>query len=84
MKEEELKGELKNLRAQMKERTSGYILAGLGLVVGLAWNDAVQSLIAFLLPLGKNSLTAKFVYAIAVTALIVIAGNFFFKPADKK
>lgn len=84
MKEEELKNEIKNLKSQVKERTAGYILAGLGFVAGLAWNDAVQSLIAYFLPLSKNTITAKFIYAVVVTAIIVTIGTYFLKAPDKK
>lgn len=49
-----------------------YILAGLGLVVGLAWNDAVQALVAAIFPLEKNSIVAKFIYASVITIVLVV------------
>ncbi len=60
------------LRKELRERTTGYIVASLGLVAGLAWNDAISSLIKYLFPLDQNGIAAKFIYAIAVTAAIVI------------
>ncbi len=38
------------LRGEFKKRVAGYILAGLGLVAGLAWNDAIKALIDSLFP----------------------------------
>ncbi|MBI5038070.1 MAG: hypothetical protein HZC01_05210 [Candidatus Kerfeldbacteria bacterium] len=55
----------------MREKTAGYIVAALGLVAGLAWNDAVRALIDALFPLSTNALWMKFVYAIVVTLLVV-------------
>ncbi|MBU1131574.1 hypothetical protein KJ840_05590 [Patescibacteria group bacterium] len=49
----------------------GYMVAALGLVAGLAWNDAIKSLIEFLFPNQQNSLTAKFGYAVIITIVIV-------------
>lgn len=60
------------LKKAVRERTVGYIIAALGLVAGLAWNDAVKSLIESVFPLKQNSLSAKFIYAIVITLVIVI------------
>jgi hypothetical protein len=65
--------EQKKIGIQVKEKTSGYILAALGFVVGLAWNDAIRALIDDLFPLDKNSIWVKFIYALIVTVLIVVA-----------
>ena len=35
----------KRIRDLVRERTMGYIVGALGLVAGLAWNDAIKSLI---------------------------------------
>jgi hypothetical protein len=51
-----------------------YIGAGFGLVAGLAWNDAIKGAIEYLFPLEKNSLTAKFIYAITMTLIVVVIG----------
>lgn len=58
----------KGLRAQ----TFGYISAALGLVAGLAWNDAIANLINKLFPLAKDTVAMKFVYAIVVTVAVVL------------
>ena len=49
-----------------------YVLGAFGLIAGLAWNDAIQSLIAYLFPLPENTLPAKFLYAIIVSFVAVM------------
>ena len=61
----------KTLNKEMRERTLGFITGGLGLVAGLAWNDAIKALIEYLFPLGKDSIPAKFVYAILISVIVV-------------
>lgn len=52
-------------------RFATYILAGFGIVVGLAWNDAIQTLVRVLFPLETNSVVAKFVYAAVITIVLI-------------
>ncbi len=59
-------------KRMFREQTIGYIMAAFGLVAGLAWNDAVKSLIEFLFPLEKSNVTAKFTYAIIMTVILVL------------
>ncbi len=63
------------LRAEVREKTTGYIVTALGLVAGLAWNDAISSAIKIFFPLDTNGIIAKFVYAIIITIAIVIISN---------
>ena len=53
-------------------RTTGFILAGLGFVVGLAWNDAMQTLVTTVFPQEQNTLIAKFIYAFIITTVLVL------------
>ncbi len=46
--------------------------SALGLVAGLAWNEAAKSFIEYLLPVSVNTLFAKFGYAIFITIITVI------------
>ncbi len=64
----------KALRAELREKTTGYILTALGLVAGLAWNDAIGSAIKFFFPqdADSNGIVAKFIYAVIITIVIVI------------
>ncbi len=63
------------LRAELREKTTGYILTALGLVAGLAWNDAITSFIKYFFPLDTNGIIIKFIYAIIITIVIVIVSN---------
>ena len=69
---DKVKQESQTLRAEVRERTLGFITAGLGLVAGLAWNDAIKALIEYLFPLDKNGLLAKFLYAVVITLVVVL------------
>jgi hypothetical protein len=60
------------IKQQIREQTSGYITAALGLVAGLAWNDAIRTLIETLLPLSKTGIIAKFLYAVLITLVVVL------------
>ena len=42
-----LKEEGNEIKKEIHEHTLGYIVAALGLVAGLAWNEAVKSLIEY-------------------------------------
>ena len=69
---QKVKEEGKALKKEVRERTLGFITGGLGLVAGLAWNDAIKALIEHLFPLGKESVSAKFIYAVLVSVIVVI------------
>ena len=72
------------LRTELREKTIGYIVAALGLVAGLAWNDAIKSVIEFFYPLNENTLWAKVIYAVIVTGLIVLVSYFLMKWSKKE
>ena len=64
-----------NVREGAKEvrtKTFTYVSTALGLVAGLAWNDAIKALIDLLFPFSKNALAAKFLYAILITLVVVL------------
>lgn len=86
-KQPETKTETKKrlaIRAQIREKTTGYILTALGLVAGLAWNDAISSFIKSFFPLDTNGVIAKFVYAGLVTVVIVIISNSLLRVLEGK
>jgi hypothetical protein len=78
-----IKEKQEKLGKEIKEKTSGYILAALGFVVGLAWNDAIKSVIEYLFPLDKNSIFAKLIYAFIVTIIVVLATAYFVKSTEE-
>jgi hypothetical protein len=61
-----------DIKKEVRSRTFGYISAALGLVAGLAWNDAISVLINTLFPLAKETILIKFLYAVLVTVVVVI------------
>lgn len=83
-----IKSKIKNetiiLRNEVKEKTVGYILTALGLVAGLAWNDAIKSLIERFFPASSGSdLALKFIYAGLIT-LTVVTVSVYLARLDKK
>ncbi len=83
-----IKQESENISRQVKEKTLGFIITAFGLVAGLAWNEAIQSLIKSFFAVDKDSIWAKFIYAIAMTIIVVIITvyltKFFSKEENKK
>jgi len=69
---EKIKNGSQEIKKEIREKTSGYILAAFGLVAALAWNDAIKSLIEYFFPLNKNTVLIKFTYAILITFIVVI------------
>jgi len=72
------------LHKEIRERTVGYIVAALGIVAGLAWNDAIRALIDYVFPVSANSLWAKFLYAIIVTIGVVALSIYITKALLRK
>ena len=71
---EKVNEESKKLKGEVSDKVSGYILGALGLVAGLAWNEAVKALIdSFFPPDASGGVAAKFIYAIVITLVVVIA-----------
>ena len=64
----------KKLEREVRDRTLTYIIGGFGFVAGLAWNDAIKTLIEALFPLQRDFIWVKFLYA-AVVTLFVVAGS---------
>lgn len=78
----------KKVHEQVLAQISAAIVGALGLVVGLAWNDAIKSLIEFFYPAGQGGLPAKFIYAavltVLVTTIIIIFTRWFEKKEEAK
>ncbi len=70
-----LKNSQREVRKEVRERTLAYVAAALGLVAGLAWNEAINTLIAQYFPLSKDTLIAKFVYAGVITIIVVTVSS---------
>jgi hypothetical protein len=61
---------LQDAQKAIKKRIFTHIAAGFGLVVGLAWNDAIKFTIENLVPDIGNTIIAKLVYAISITVIV--------------
>lgn len=69
---EKIKNESSKISKEVKEKTFGFIITALGLVAGLAWNEAIQSLIKFFFAIDKDSVWVKFLYAIFLTLVLTL------------
>lgn len=63
---------VRNARREIKKKIFSYIAAGLGLVAGLAWNDAIKVLIDFFVPDTGNTIIAKLFYAFLLTLVVAL------------
>lgn len=66
-----IKNEITGVKNEIRNRTIGYILTAMGLVAGLAWNDAIKSTIEYFFPANKSTIWAKLSYAVIVTLVVV-------------
>ena len=73
----------KQTRKEIKKETMGYMAGALGLVAGLAWNDAIKSLIEFFFPFSKSTLFVKFFYAVIITIIVVLIGKYILSPREE-
>lgn len=79
-----IRNKTQKIRTEIKQKIATYILAGFGLVAGLAWNEAIKGLIDKIFPLASaGGLLAKFIYAVVITIIIVILSIYILKT-DKK
>lgn len=74
---------LEEAKKAIRTRTLGYIAGGLGLVAGLAWNDAIRSLIDHLLPSNSGSIFAKLLYALVVTTVVAVLISYIERLSSK-
>lgn len=78
------KKEREALHHKIRKDTVGYILAAFGIIAGLAWNDAVKSLIEYLVPLSGNTLMLKFSYALIITLIVVLVSNYLSRLTEER
>jgi hypothetical protein len=73
-----------NLKNKLRNQTVGYLIAAFSLVAALAWNDAVKALIESLFPISTSSIWLKFIYAVIVTVVVVLLGQYVLKQTEDK
>ncbi|MDP2709193.1 MAG: DUF5654 family protein [bacterium] len=67
-----IREESSKISREVRERTFGFVITAFSLVAGLAWNEAIQSLIRSIFTVGKDSVLAKFIYAVLMTLILVV------------
>ncbi len=72
------------LRRELRDRTVSYVVAALGLVAALAWNDAIKTTIEYLLPLKSNALAVKLLYAFIITLIVVTVSVYLLRLTEDK
>ena len=82
-----IREEGKVIKTEFSAKMVGFIVGALSLVAGLAWNDAIKALIEYVFPLQKDGVSAKFIYAIVISLVVVLLSIFlvrWFKSEDQK
>ena len=82
-----LKEEKDKIEIAFKRRTEGYVITAFGIVAGLAWNEAVKALMDYLFPIEKDTILAKFLYAIIMTFILILISLYvirFINRSDSK
>ena len=74
----------KKLKTEFQKQILTYMVAGLSLVAGLAWNELIKDFIKYIFPFDKNSLLAKLIYAILITLIVIFFALYIAKKEDKK
>lgn len=78
-----IKKEITDVREEIKKKTVGYVVTALGLVAGLAWNDAVKGLIDYFFPVTQQSVWAKLIYALVLTIVVGLISVYLVKLFKK-
>lgn len=80
-----IKKEARRVEAEVRERIVSYIIGGLGVVVGLSWNEAIKGIIEYFYPLtSANSIFAKLLYAVVITVIVVLVTIYILRPPEEK
>lgn len=72
------------IRAELRHKLVGYIVAALGFVASLAWNEAIKGLIDYIFPVDKNGLAAKIIYAVVISVIVVLVSLWLLRIDRKK
>lgn len=74
----------KIFKQTIKETSATYLIAAFSLVAGLAWNEAIKAFIEYIFPLDKNTLIAKFSYAVIITLFVILITAYLKRLLDSK
>ncbi|MBU2539922.1 hypothetical protein KJ786_02075 [Patescibacteria group bacterium] len=81
---DKIKNRSKEVKREIRQKIVGYILAAFGLVAALSWNESIKGLIEYFFPISKNTVSAKFIYAIVITFVVVIISIYLTRLLDNK
>ncbi len=75
----ELKGQFRKLEEEKRKIESAFknqlgtiLIAAFAFVVGLSWREVINSIMEYLLPINKDTVLAKFVYAVVLTFFLTL------------
>ena len=78
-----LEDEKNRVERDLRKITVGYIIAAFGFVAGLAWRDVSMALVGYLFPISKDTILAKFLYAILVSIALAFASIYILRFIGK-
>jgi hypothetical protein len=76
--------ESKSVKQEVRNKVVTYITTAIGLIAGLAWNDAIKELIENLFPVSKNTILAKIFYALIITILLAVVSVYLARLSSKE
>lgn len=68
---QKIKEESQKIQTEVRKQILSYMVGAFGMIAGLAWNEAIKSLIEYIFPMSRNTWLAKLVYAVIITIIIV-------------
>ena len=69
---------------EFRKQTVGLVSGSFGLIAALAWNDAIKGLIDSFYNNPGEGLSARFIYAIVITVIVVVVTIQLMKFAGKE
>ena len=69
---------------EVKKKLVGYMTGAFALVGALAWNDAIKALIETLYEADRNTVTAKFIYAVVISVIVILIGVYLSRIVSEK
>lgn len=69
---EKIKKETKEIERTVEDQLFNYIIAAFSLVAGLAWNEAIKSVLAAIFPAEYQGWLGKLLYALVISMIVII------------
>lgn len=78
------KEETQRIESEAKKQLLTYLVSAFSFIAGLAWNEAIKSIIEVMFPGGMESIYAKIIYAMCITLFVVVATIFLTRLLKEK